>query len=191
MAFIGLEIPEDISKILSEIPVPGTKSNSGTYHLTLVHFELNSKDIKSLISYIAPIFELTSLLQPFEVSLTTLDTFPSEAEIPIIVLAKSKSLQEFWQKLTKSLDQKGLEFSKKFKTHRPHVTLSFCSPEQAPKKSIDLDPVLKWQVQNIVLWGGKQGKQTIKISFPLAFEVSGLEKTAQFSQISYHLTQLC
>lgn len=179
MAMICVKIPTDFSKVLSKIEVPGTKEPLDDIHITLLYLDKNV-DFEILQKCNKALNEVTQNLEPFSITIKKVSTFPEgEDGIPIIIPIESKELKKLNMDLKKEFDKNDIEYSKKWKEFKPHITLSYSKDKMKDFKI----PELSFTVSEIMLWGGDSGKQKMTTIFPLSIEAGfkhlGLLKSAQ------------
>lgn len=164
MSFIGIRIPHETARLLHEIEVPGEKEDSAQLHITLLYL---GKDIpiKELAKAMVATYEVTQVMPPFWVKSNNVMSFPVDEGCPHPIVAPIQSIKlfELHRFLKKSFDRAGVEYSKKFKLYRPHVTLSF---NDIAIKKTKIEPV-EWTIQEVVLWGGEDGDNRVFTTFPL------------------------
>jgi len=170
MSFLGIRIPHETARLLHEIDVPGEKEDSAQLHITLLYLGKNIP-IKELAKAMIATFEVTNATCPFWVKSTNVSSFPVDAGYPhpIIAPIQSPKLFELHKFLKRSFDKAGIEYNKKFKLYRPHVTLSF---NDAAIKKTRIEPV-EWAIQEVVLWGGEDGDNRVFTTFPLEIKKNG------------------
>lgn len=167
MAFIGIKVPQNISKLLSKIKVSGEKGDISEYHTTLLFFgqDYPISEISKSMKYI---YDTASATKPFLIKIDTIGCFPKNPEYkknscPIIAKIESKELHKLQEKLKKTLDKNEIKFSKTFKDYKPHITLSY-SKKEIQEFKIDS---IEFLVSELVLWGGNSGDEQLSITFPL------------------------
>lgn len=167
MAFIGLRVPSEVSRVLDQLEVPGTVVPANQKHITIVH--LGSKvPVDTLGDVIITAHEILSKEVPFQVTLERIDAFPSGDDgVPIIAPILSEELQSIHKKLIAAFDADGLPYSKRFPEYKPHVTLSYGPEGSGDGVQAPMGP-LPWSVYEIVLWGGDAGEDNLTVTFPLA-----------------------
>lgn len=176
MAFLGIKIPHSISKLLSNIDAPGVKEDSSHMHITILYFgdNLKTKDISKMLD---ATYKITKDLTPFSIKLNCYENFPKGDDgYPIICTIKSDKLQEINKDLKKSFDNEKVEYSKKWKEYRPHITLSY-HKEDIEKTNFDL---IEIPITELTLWGGDNYDDKFNITFP--FEIKSKAD---------HLSSLC
>jgi len=170
MSFIGIRVPHETARLLHEIDVPGEKEDSAQLHITLLYLGKNIP-IKELAKAMVATFEVTDATCPFWVKTTSVSSFPVDEGYPhpIIAPIQSPKLFELHKFLKRALDKSGIEYNKKFKLYRPHVTLSF---NDAAIKKTKIEPI-EWPIQEVVLWGGEDGDNRVFTTFPLEIKKNG------------------
>lgn len=170
MSFLGIRIPHETARLLHEIDVPGEKEDSAQLHITLLYLGKNIS-IKELAKAMVATYEITENTCPFWVKSSSVSCFPVEEGFPYPIIAPiiSPKLVELHKRLKKSFDKTGVEYNKKFKLYKPHVTLSF--NKDAIKKT-KIEPI-EWPIQELVLWGGEDGDNRVFTTFPLEIKKNG------------------
>lgn len=165
MAFLGIRIPHETGRLLSQIEVPGEKTSSSELHITLLYFG-DEWPVSEISKALEAAYEITSKFHPFLAKLSKASSFSKnpEGKVPIISRVESKELHELRDKLATKFDEEEIEFSKLYKDFKPHVTLAYADEEI---ESTDFHPV-EFSVSEIVLWGGDHGDDRIFVTFPLA-----------------------
>lgn len=164
MAFLGVKIPVSTARLLSDIDVPGKKTGVHEMHITMLLFDDNWP-ISELAKSMETAYDIVSETKPFIVSLEEVSCFPKREDHPCAIIAPvvSDDLHDLNEKLRKEFDKNDIEFDKKFKEYKPHVTLSYSEEEI---KAFKLDP-LKFSVEEIILFGGDHGDSRIFVTMPL------------------------
>lgn len=168
MAFLGLRLPNETARLLSEIEVPGKKESRDRYHITLLYLG-EDVDIKVLAQALEVTHAVTTTTRPFTLQVNRVAAFPSGDDgFPIICPVNSDPLHDLRKRLADDYDAAGIEYSKRFPEYRPHVTLSY-SEEDIEERRI---PTVEWGAHELVLWGGDQGDGRLVITFPFVLEPS-------------------
>lgn len=164
MAFIGFSVPQPTARVLSEIDVPGEKTAPDHMHITVVNLG-KQLPMETLSRAMEVAYSVASQVRPFTVRVDRVTTFPKNDDgVPIICRVESETLQEIWRRLCSTLDEMGIEYSKKFPVFNPHVTLSF-SPDAIPDRDI---PPVEWGAHELVLWGGDHGSERLIVHLPFS-----------------------
>jgi len=164
MAFLGIRIPHETGRLLTNIEVPGENIAPSEMHITLLHFEDNWP-ITEIAKALEVTYDVVSHCKPFIAMTEKVICFPKhEDKAAIVAQVKSAELYEMRDKLAKEFDKSKIDFSKTFKDFKPHITLSYNDKEV---DEFDIDPPVEFVVQEIVLWGGDHGDSRIFITFPL------------------------
>lgn len=166
MAFLGIRVPTETGRLLKSIKVPGKAESPSEYHITLMFFAKNW-EISKVSKALEAAYEITKDTKPFLVKTDTITCFPKNEDNPIPIIAKveSKELHDFRDKLADKFDKDGVEFSKTFKTFKPHITLAYDNGDKEISE-FKIDPV-EFSVQEIVLWCGDHGDDRLFVVFPL------------------------
>lgn len=164
MAFIGVKISADISRLFRDVDLPGKKVPENEQHITIVCFEENWA-ISELAKAMESSYEVLKDIKPFKVKTSVITCFPKREDNPIAIIAKVESdeLAEVNKKLKSKFDKAGIEYLKTFKDFKPHITLSYADDEIEDMK---ISPV-EFTITEILLWGGDHGDDRIFITFPL------------------------
>ena len=166
MAFLGLKVPPETARLLSEIEVPGKKESRDRYHITVLYLG-EDIDIKVLAQAMEVTLEVTSETKPFTVQCSRVSSFPGGDDgTPIICPVNSDPLHDFQAKIRAAYDAAGIDYSKKHPEYKPHVTLAY-SPDDIEEKRIT---TVEWGAHELVLWGGDQGDGRLVITFPFSLE---------------------
>lgn len=175
MAFVGIRVPHETARLLSEIDVPGKKDSTAHFHVTVIHLGDNVP-IETLAKTMVATFGVTSKLRPFTVSTSRVTCFPAkdkpDAKVPIICRVDSDALHDLWKNLCSAYDSAGIEYSKRFPEFKPHVTVAW-TEEPMEEKRI---PIVEWGAHEVVLWGGDDGDRRVVVTFPLSLKTSALSK---------------
>lgn len=164
MAFLGIRVPHEAGRLLTNIEVPGKETAPSEMHITLLHFEENWP-ISEMARALEATYDIVSKVKPFLVMTEKVICFPKGEEAAAIVAqVKSAELHELHEKLTKEFDKVKIDFSKTFKDFKPHITLAYNEDEI---DDFEIDPPVEFVVQELVLWGGDHGDDRIFVTFPL------------------------
>jgi len=182
MAFLGLKVPHETARILSEIDfgkAGGDKEPPSSMHITMCYLG-KEVPIEKVAAMIPVIFAVVSQTTPFTVATSRVTTFPANPDdgVPIICPIDSNELHAFRSALCSAFDGTSppIDYSKKY-SYKPHVTLGYNQdPLVSADNAIDLQiPVIEWGAHELVLWGGDSGDNRVIITFPLSV---ALNKTA-------------
>jgi 2'-5' RNA ligase len=179
MAFIGLKVPHEIGRLLAQIDYGGhgKPESTDTFHITVAYFG-DELPIEKLAGIIMAAFKVTSGTKPFTVQTSRVSVFPPHPEhgtVPVICRMDSTSLHDLRNALLRQFDADDVEYDKKFKEFRPHVTLAYTEPGDGAEEVTGLDltiPTIEWGVGELVLWGGDEGDNTLVVTFPFALAPS-------------------
>jgi 2'-5' RNA ligase len=190
MAFLGVKVPHEAARLLSEVDYGGIGEREPLdhSHITLLH--LGKKvPLASICKAIIPIFEAVSRCAPFTVSTSRVSVFtphPDEGTVPIICPIDSPALHELRAAVGASCDAAGVDFSKKFPDYTPHVTLAYSKDASTYTNwggDIPFTPV-EWGVHEIVMWGGDEGDKRIVVTFPMSITMSKQGLNRAFVQLA-------
>lgn len=175
MAFLGIKIPESTGRLLDQIKVPGKKESISEYHVTMVYFgeECSIKEISKILE---TTYEFLQDVKPFTIKTSKVGCFPKgdNEGCPIIARVESDELHKLNDKLKEKFDKSDIEYSKKFKEFKPHITLAYAD-EEIDEFKIDK---LEIEIPNLVLWAGDYGNNRLFVDFML--EGPQKEKEAAF-----------
>ncbi len=164
MAFLGIKIPTATARLLSNIEVPGENIGVHEMHVTILLFDDNWP-ITEFAKSLEAAYDIISDTKPFTATVKEITCFPAREgkPFPIIAPVVSDELHDLYKKLKRKFNKKDIEFDKKFKDYKPHITLSYDDKEL---KKFKIEPV-EFVVQELVLFGGDQGDSRIFTTFPL------------------------
>ena len=169
MAFIGIKVPHEVSRLLSQIEVPGDPVPRDEKHITCVYFGSNVP-IDRISKAIVVAYEVAARTKPIQLLIEEVICFPKGDDgVPIIGSVSSLELMAFQEDLCNSLDKAKIEYSKKFPEYKPHVCLAYA---EEPIKPMAVGP-FEWAAYEMVLWGGDSGDDKIFITLP--FSMPGKE----------------
>lgn len=162
---IGLPIPAPTSRLLSDIEVPGDKTPRDHQHITLIYIG-DDVPIDMLAEAIKATYAVTARTRPFTVGTSRVASFPisGDESHPVVAHIESDDLHTLRNNLVAAFDEAGVEFNKKFRTFRPHVTLAY-APDAVEEFRI---PTIEWGAHEISMWGGDEGDRKLTVTFPLA-----------------------
>ncbi len=164
MAFIGIKISSDITRLFRNIDLPGERVPENEQHITVLCFEENWP-IKDVALAMESAYEVLKDIEPFQIKTAAITCFPKREDNPVPIIAKveSKELSKVNKDLKKAFDKAGIEYKADFKDYNPHITLAYADDEI---DKIKINPV-EFTVTEILLWGGDNGDDRIFITFPL------------------------
>ncbi len=164
MAFIGVKIPADITRLFRSLDIPGDKVAENEEHVTILCFEENWP-IKDVAKAMETAFEVLKDVEPFQIRVSKVSCFPKHGDSQVAIIAKvdSKALHAVNDELKSAFDKKKIDYMKNFKEYKPHITLAYNEDEI---KNIMITPI-EFTVTEIMLWGGDNGDDRIFITFPL------------------------
>jgi 2'-5' RNA ligase len=164
MAFLGIKVPEQTGRLLNQIKVPGKKESISEYHVTMLYFGENYP-IKEVSKTLEATYEALEDVKPFLIKTSRVESFPKPEHEPCAIIARvdSEELHELNDKLKKKFDKVGVEYSKKFKDFKPHITLAYADDE-IDKIKIE---TVQFEVTNLVLWAGDYGGNRLFVDFLL------------------------
>lgn len=175
MAFIGIRVPPETSRLLSGIEVPGDREAPSSMHITMI-FLGQDVPIEQIAKAMLATYSITSGTRPFTVQTNRVTFFPrGDDGVPIICRVDSDPLHELRKAIAAAFDEAGVDFNKKFPEYKPHVTLSYAEEEVEEQRI----PTVEWGAHELVLWGGNEGDQRIVITFPFSLEPELVERVAQ------------
>ena len=164
MAFIGVKIPADITRLFRNLDIPGDKVPENEEHVTILCFEENWP-IKDIAKAMEAAFEVLKDVEPFQIKVSKVSCFPKHGDSQVAIIAKvdSKALHEVNDELKSAFDKKKIDYMRNFKEYKPHITLAY---NEDKIKNIMITPI-EFTVTEIMLWGGDNGDDRIFITFPL------------------------
>lgn len=167
MAFLGIRVPHEAARLLHAIDIPGSKTDSGQLHITLLYIGKDTP-IKDIAKAMVATFNVAENTCPFLVKTNHINYFdvPRGEEYPIIAPISSLKLHELNKNLKQAFDKMNIDYNKKYKEYNPHITLAF---NDEPIKKTKIEQI-EWSIQELVLWGGEDGDDRIFITFPLALK---------------------
>lgn len=164
MAFIGLKVPHEVSRLLSQIEVPGEIVPRDEKHITCIYFGSNIP-IDRISKAIVVAYEVAARTKPIQLLIEEVICFPKGSDgVPIIGSVVSPELMSFQEDLCNSLDKAKVEYSKKYPEYKPHVCLAYA---EEPIEPMAVGP-FEWAAYEMVLWGGDSGDDKIFITLPFA-----------------------
>lgn len=164
MSFIGIKLPYEIARQLARIEVPGVSESPATLHVTMFYLgdDVTMDDVGKAAK---ATFEVVSQADPLGCRVSQVDTFEGDEEsVPVICPVESPDLMELHGSVSKALDAAGVEYSKKWPEYKPHVTLSYCKPDERPA-SREIKPV-EWTTAEVVLWAGDSYDDRMVVVIP-------------------------
>lgn len=166
MAMIAVPVSRDVSRLFTQVDVPGERESSD--HITLLY--LGDKVQVATIAKLMPlILEVTSKMSPFLVTCKRITTFPKgDKGYPVIAQLQSEPLHELRTKLARILERQGIEYSKQFPEFNPHVTLSYSKKKV---KNMRFDKI-QWLVNCVSLYGGDEADERVYCQFPFSLNIA-------------------
>lgn len=169
MAALMFTLPEETSRVLSELEVPeGVPEHNK--HITVVYL---GKDvpIETIARLLPVLHEVTSKTVPFSVSTDHITTFPAGDDgVPVIAKVVSPELHAFRANICQAMDDAGVEYDKKYPDYKPHVTLTYAK-DMSTKFELDI-PEISWPTHELVLWGSNRGDGRLVVKFPLSLPMA-------------------
>lgn len=164
MSFLGIRAPYEVARLIHEIDIPGIKQDTNHLHITLLYLGQETP-IEELAKAMIATYAVSQNTSPFQVKLNSVDYFDVDDgnKYPIIAPITSNALSELNTNLKKSFDKMKVGYNKKFKTYKPHITLSF---NDEPIKKTKIEPIVL-SISELVLWCGSDGDNRMTITFPL------------------------
>lgn len=173
MAMLAIQISPDISRLFRQIELDANRDPSD--HITMFYLG-DDFNMKQILKIIPTIYEISSTLQPFEVSCSKITCFPEgKYGFPVIAEIKSEDLIELRNKIEKAFGKNKIKFDTKFKEYKPHVTLGYAK-EKVKDAKINK---IKWAVSQISLYCGDEADSKLFVNFPFNL---GIDKIASFSE---------
>jgi 2'-5' RNA ligase len=164
MAFIGIKIAEDISRLFRHLEIPGDKVPENEQHVTIVCFEDDWK-IKDICKAMEAAYEALEDVKPFKIKTSKITCFPRFEDNPVPIIAKIESaeLGDVNKKLKAAFDDADVAYNNNYKNYKPHITLAYAEEEIDDLRFAPLE----FTVTEIVLWSGADGDDKAFITFPL------------------------
>jgi 2'-5' RNA ligase len=164
MSFLGIRVNPDVARLLSGIEVPGDKCDVSSLHITLAFFEDNTP-ITKISKILESTYEIIHNFKPFLVTSNQISSFdpPDDKPYPVIAKVNSKELHNLNSQIKEQFDKNDIEYSKKFKDYKPHITLSYSKEKP---EDFEIDEV-DFYVHELVLYAGKNGDDRLSVIFPL------------------------
>lgn len=155
-------VPNEVSRILRELRVPGTPETQS--HVTVIHFG-DDIPVEQVANILPVVYQVTSSTRPFSMMSRTVGTFdPGDNGTPVIAFVESPDLHRLRERLLGALDAAGISYSTKFKEYRPHVTITY-SEENLKGFEHSFTPV-SWGAYELSLWGANRGDGELVVAFP-------------------------
>lgn len=176
MAALMFTVPDETARILQELEVPEGTPEAHS-HVTVVHLG-DDVPIETIGELLPVLHRITAKTVPFSVSTSRITTFPAgEDGVPVIAAVDSPELHAFRTELCGAMDKAGIEYSRKFPTFRPHVTVTYAE---------DLDtefeltfPAISWPCHDLLLWGSNRGTGRLVVKFPLSLPMGKVASPSQ------------
>jgi len=178
MAFIGLKVPDDASRLLAGVEVPGERHSASDMHVTIL-FLGQDLPITEVAKAMCAAFQVTSRTRPFVCGVKDVSSFPRGADgLPVICPVVSPGLMVLNAALRAEFDRLGLGYSKKYPEYKPHVTLSYDRVPGGPDSySAPLPGPLTWTASDMVIWGGNEADEILSVNLP--FVLGPIERAAR------------
>lgn len=179
MAMLALVVPTDVANILSRIQVPGKREAKEDMHITILN--LGDVTIADIAKATQTLFVLANRFDSIHVSVNSVSTFPQGPDgFPIICEVDSPQLMEFHKMAKVCMDEAGVEYSKKFPTFIPHITLAYSDVEK-PLMPIN---TVSFSASEFYLIGGSSTTEKIDVRFPFLRNASTTLKVAARHQVA-------
>lgn len=180
MSMIGIRVPHETGRLLTELDVPGERESMDGLHITLLYIG-KSTPIEEIAKAMVTTYSVTTKTRPFTVRTNRLTCFPRNDDgVPIICRIDSDPLHDFRANLAAAFDTAGVAYNNKFPDYSPHVTLSYAD-EMIEEMRI---PTVEWGAHEVVLWGGDDGDRKIIVTFPFSLETvheAGVRVASRYS----------
>jgi 2'-5' RNA ligase len=166
MALLSVKVPYEVARALGQISVPGTSEPRETYHITLLYL---GKDvpIDDVSKALVVAYRVAEVTRPIQLTVDEVSSFPKGDDgYPIICPIKSPELHQLWGALCSAFDDSKIEYSKKYTTFRPHITLAYDVSEM--KEPMPVGPI-DWSAYEMTLWSGNSGDDAVTITIPFSF----------------------
>ena len=177
MAFVGLEVPPGIARILRGVKdVPGERHSASDMHVTILYLG-KGLPVTDVAKAMCAAFQVTSRTNPFACGLTGVSSFPGGDDgVPVICPVQSPGIHELNALLKAGFDKYGIGYSDKYPEYKPHVTMSYVTDGSVDKYRQDLPGPLAWTASELVIWGGDEADEMLSVSMP--FVLGPLERMA-------------
>jgi len=174
MAMIAIPISSDVSRLFRGIDLEDNVVRDVSDHITLFYLGDNIS-VHEVIKMIPTIFDITSKMEPFELSCSKVTCFPKGKKgYPIIGEIKSKQLMELREKIRRIFERKGIKYDNKFPEFKPHVTLGFS------KKKVKNFKINKtWLATQMSIYGGDTADTRLFVNFPFDLGVTTIKKASE------------
>ncbi len=186
MAFIGLQVPHEAARLLSEVDISsyGEPEAAETFHITMLYLGKNVP-IETIAKVIPAIYRITAKTRPFTVSTSHVTTFPSGPDgVPIICPVESNILHILRGAILLSCDEAGVEYKDNYPKYQPHVTRGY-SKDPGISGLVNLEfPVVEWGAHELVLWGGDSGDNRVVVTFPFSLAMTKEALNRAYVQLS-------
>jgi 2'-5' RNA ligase len=164
MSFVGIKIPHETARLLSQIAVPGSPVPLDQMHITVCYLGENIS-ITQIAKAVAAIYKVTSKRTPFTLKTSKVKCFPTATDIgvPVIARVNSPELLEFQQCITAGFDKCGIHYDKRYPDFKPHITLSYAEDQI---DCITFEHPIEWAAHEATLWAGDWGDDRLSATFP-------------------------
>jgi 2'-5' RNA ligase len=154
MAFLGLYVPErpqlELHGVTWQRNLPGEWEDPEFYHVTMLNFG-DAMPIEEVLRAGQIAYDIAERFEPFKCTIRRVISFDKGAKgYPVVGEVDASQLHRLHTELKNGFDAAGVEYSKKWPTFRPHVTLSYSPVEVRP---FDIDPV-EWDANVLNVFGG-------------------------------------
>jgi 2'-5' RNA ligase len=165
MAALMFSVPEETARILQELDVPEGNREPNA-HITVAYLG-DDVPVENIAALIPILYEVTSATMPFSASTSLVSTFPAGDDgVPVIAMVDSPELHSLRDELCAAMDAAGIEYSRKFPTYRPHVTITYAEDLDT---EFELEiPEIAWPCHELLLWGSNRGTGRLVVKFPLS-----------------------
>lgn len=169
MAMIAIKVPEEVGAYLHTIGVPGKKVEKGSYHITIKY--VHDPSDTTIINMYKACRDAAREYQGFELSMRKIRSFDFNPDdgFPIVLRTFSKELKTLEQFLSATLDERGVDYSRKYPEYKPHVTLSYSSQAVIEREI----PTVMFPVKSFCLYVGETRDIQTITNFPLGLPPIG------------------
>jgi 2'-5' RNA ligase len=155
----------------------GEPEDPAWYHVTMVYLG-DDVPAETLEGCMSALLDVAGETEPFEAAVREVGTFaphPEKGTVPVIGKVESDDLHRLRERVCATLKEHGVAYDEKFPVYRPHVTLAYSGDpavhyDGAANKNVD--PGVRWEVTDIVVWGGDQGEDRVSMTFPFKTTMS-------------------
>jgi len=166
MSIVLIKIPDNISKRLSSIKVPGEIDENK--HITVFYFNDDTHPYDSF-EILRSTYDAIRDEDPITITIDSISNFDDHGSgYPIKCDVKSDGLLSLREKIKAYYDYQGIKYDTKWKDFIPHITLSY---NERPIKPVKIKPIT-FTVDRIYYYGGSMDNEFMRASFKLDKEMN-------------------